>query len=240
MIISDFQLFGLSHIIGLTLTAIIVLIFLQHSNLQKFYQNRFIPKAFAISILLMIPYYQIDYLFVQNNWDPQYHLQLHLSNMILLAIALSFLTKIRIFQVIAFFWGLTGAFFSLLLPDLNQDFPSRDYIEFWAVHMIFVPMVFFIVYYRKLKIQYRDIYLASGFLLLYASIIYPINKHLGANYGYINQPPKFISEIQTWTYYNDFSYILISFVVITLLFHILYGLWKITKMSNYLQARSNN
>jgi hypothetical integral membrane protein (TIGR02206 family) len=219
---TEFKLFGVQHIISLLVTFGLALL-----NLKIIYLTYSKQKQLAIILgfflLSFYPIYQIYYIFFLKTWEIQTHLQLHLSNFIILFLALSLLFKNRVFFVIAFFWALAGGFSSVLFPDLKDGFPSINFLFFWASHSILLFLVFFLKNYRKeFMVKYQDIWVAFLAILTYVLIMLPVNQLLGSNYGYLRQKPPALNFLDKFGFANSPNYLLPLIFLILLLFHIVY------------------
>jgi hypothetical integral membrane protein (TIGR02206 family) len=218
----EFKLFGFQHILSLLITFGLTLFNLKIQFWSKSKQ-KILARILGFFLLSFYPIYQIYYIFVLKTWQTQVHLQLHLSNFIILFLALSLLFKNRIFFVIAFFWALAGGFSSVLFPDLKDGFPSINFLFFWISHSILLFLVFFLKNYRKeFLIKYQDTWLAFLAILVYVLVMFPVNQLLDSNYGYLMQKPPALNFLDKFGFANSPNYLLPLMFLILLLFHIVY------------------
>lgn len=219
---SEFKLFELQHILSLLVTLLLAL-----SNLKIRHVNNSKQKKLALILawflLSFYPIYQFYYLFVVKSWQIQTHLQLHISNFIILFLALSLLIKNRILFVLAFFWALSGGIASVLFPDLGDGFPSINFLFFWVSHCILLFLVFFIQNYRsEFKINYKDIWIAFVGMLVYTIIMLPINQMLQSNYGYLIEKPPALNFLNDYGFTDSPNYLLPLLLLILLIFHVVF------------------
>ena len=122
------NLLSLSHFLS-TLICILVIIYLPRYFINAAESKKNIFKL-ALLILVIIndgfDFYKTAYIF-ENPW--QRGLPLHMCDFSAYSILAYLFTKIRIFFVFAFFWGILGAGFALLTPDVIYGFPYFEYIQ---------------------------------------------------------------------------------------------------------------
>ena len=217
---SQFYLFGFQHILSLIVTFSLALTN-QKIRLWKISKQKKLAVILTWFLLSFYPIYQFYYIFVVKNWQIQTHLQLHISNFIILFLALALLIKNRILFVLAFFWALSGGFLSVLFPDLKDGFPTTNFIFFWVSHSILLFVVFFLKNYRsEFQIVYKDVWIAFAAMIVYILIMFPVNQILQANYGYLIQKPPALDFLDNFGFTTSPSYLLPLLAITLLVFHL--------------------
>lgn len=221
--------FGFSHWVGLLFSSGLLFLGFKCRSLSK--EVRILIRRVLAGVLFsFFIIYQIYNLFVIGSWSLQGQLPLHLTNFILawLILALTF-EKVRLFFVLAYFWGFSGGLGSILSPDISLDFPDVGYIFFWASHAPMLFAVAMIVFDTNFILKYTDIWMAFLFLLGYVVLIYPLNLALGANYGYLIRLPSNISFVNLLgqSFGNSPNYLLPLAILVLIAFHAVYLIYKL-------------
>ena len=122
------NLLSLSHILS-TLICILVIIYLPRYFISATKSKKDIFKLALLFLVIIndgFDFYKVAYIF-ENPW--QRGLPLHMCDFSAYSILAYLFTKIRIFFVFSFFWGILGAGFALLTPDVIYGFPYFEYIQ---------------------------------------------------------------------------------------------------------------
>ncbi|MGG4488008.1 TIGR02206 family membrane protein [Metabacillus idriensis] len=129
------------------------------------------------------------WLILNGTWNAAYTLPLELCSISLfLCFILLFTKSRRVFEVV-YFTGLAGAFFALLTPELNYNFPHLRFLHFFVTHSVIILTCFFFVCVEKYKVTFRSVLKTMGFLNAAAVIIFFINQTAGGNYMFLSRKP---------------------------------------------------
>ena len=222
------NLLSLSHFLS-TLICIFVIIYLPRYFINAAESKKNIFKL-ALLILVIIndgfDFYKVAYIF-ENPW--QRGLPLHMCDFSAYSILAYLFTKIRIFFVFAFFWGILGAGFALLTPDVIYGFPYFEYIQSHIGHSFILIGVSYALQVDNQKVIASDPFKILAITTILLAAIYAVNSIIGrgANYWYVNFKPEGDS-IMNWMrpepYHMIDIYILA--VVLCYLLYLTYALFN--------------
>ena len=154
-------------------------------------------------------------------------LPLHLCNLASLFIAIFFISKIRFFFNLSFFWGISGVLMALTQPDYPYDFPHLHFILFNFNHALLLFSIFFAFITLKnipdFKSYQDTIFYSIPIVLVVFSINLLINflsKNTVANYMYLIEFP--LGENLTRFMPDPPFHVLIFIPIALLLFSITY------------------
>jgi hypothetical integral membrane protein (TIGR02206 family) len=227
-------LLSLSHFLS-TLICILVIIYLPRYFINAAESKKNIFKL-ALLILVIIndgfDFYKTAYI-SENPW--QRGLPLHMCDFSAYSILAYLFTKIRIFFVFAFFWGILGAGFALLTPDVIYGFPHFEYIQSHIGHSFILIGVSFALQVDNQKVIASDPFKILAITTILLAAIYVVNSIIGrgANYWYVNFKPEGDS-IMNWMrpepYHMIDIYILA--VVLCYLLYLTYALFNKKTLKN--------
>ena len=228
-------LLSLSHFLS-TLICILVIIYLPRYFINAAESKKNIFKL-ALLILVIIndgfDFYKTAYI-SENPW--QRGLPLHMCDFSAYSILAYLFTKIRIFFVFAFFWGILGAGFALLTPDVIYGFPHFEYIQSHIGHSFILIGVSFVLQVDNQKVIASDPFKILAITTILLAAIYVVNSIIGrgANYWYVNFKPEGDS-IMNWMRpepYHMIDIYILAIVLCYLLYFIYYLFDKKNLKSN--------
>jgi hypothetical integral membrane protein (TIGR02206 family) len=228
-------LLSLSHFLS-TLICILVIIYLPRYFINAAESKKNIFKL-ALLILVIIndgfDFYKTAYI-SENPW--QRGLPLHMCDFSAYSILAYLFTKIRIFFVFAFFWGILGAGFALLTPDVIYGFPHFEYIQSHIGHSFILIGVSFALQVDNQKVIAADPFKILAITTILLAAIYVVNSIIGrgANYWYVNFKPEGDS-IMNWMRpepYHMIDIYILAIVLCYLLYFIYYLFDKKNLKSN--------
>ena len=149
------NLLSFSHILS-TLICILVIIYLPRYFITATQVKKDIFKLALLFLVIIndgFDFYKVGYIF-ENPW--QRGLPLHMCDFSAYSILAYLFTKIRIFFVFAFFWGILGAGFALLTPDVIYGFPYFEYIQSHIGHSFILIGVSYALQVDRQKIIRSD------------------------------------------------------------------------------------
>ncbi len=145
-------------------------------------------KAVAIILIaraiLVHPYVQYTV-----GWNMESSLPLHLCGLSAILSGIVLLVRKQLMFELLYFWGIPGAFHSLVTPEFTQGWHGLMFIEYYISHggiILSALMCTILLGLKPRKGSWWKIFLGSQILL---PIIGGINWLLGANYMYICAPP---------------------------------------------------
>ncbi|WP_191556300.1 YwaF family protein [Metabacillus idriensis] len=186
---NPFAAFSKVHLLSIFLLFLTVLVlFLFRKKLLNENRNRAARWILAGTGLVCELSYHL-WLTLNGTWNAAYTLPLELCSISLFLCIVLLLTKSRrVFEVV-YFIGLAGAFFALLTPELNYNFPHLRFLHFFITHSVIILTCFFFVWVEKYKVTFRSVLKTMGFLNAAAVLIYFINQTAGGNYMFLSRKP---------------------------------------------------
>ncbi|MDA9595018.1 TIGR02206 family membrane protein [SAR86 cluster bacterium] len=226
--VEEFKIFGFEHLLTIFLIICFSVLFpFLLKNLKTSSKSK-IALGLAIFIILnevIKPFYYPA--LYPERYDFLSTLPLHLCNLASLFIAIFFISKIRFFFNLSFFWGISGVLMALTQPDYPYDFPHLHFILFNFNHALLLFSIFF-AFITLNNIpdfkSYQDtIFYSIPIVLVVFSINLLINflsKNTVANYMYLIEFP--LGENLTRFMPDPPFHVLIFIPIALLLFSITY------------------
>jgi hypothetical integral membrane protein (TIGR02206 family) len=220
------NLLSFSHLFS-TLICILVIIYLPRYFINAAESKR---NIFKIALLFLViindgfDFYKVAYIF-ENPW--QRGLPLHMCDFSAYSILVYLFTKIRIFFVFAFFWGILGAGFALLTPDVIYGFPYFEYIQSHIGHSFILIGVSYALQVDNQKVTASDPFKILAITTILLAAIYVVNSIIGrgANYWYVNFKPEGDS-IMNWMRAEPYHMIDI-YILAVILCYVLYLIYTL-------------
>lgn len=216
----SFQLFGLPHLIALTLVVLVnaALIF----RGQQFPDRWRHPFRIALAAVLIVD--EIlwhGWNWATGQWTIQTMLPLHLCSLLVFLSALLLITKSYSLYEFVYFFGIAGASQALLTPDLGRyGFPHFRFFQAFVSHGSIVTAAVFMTaverYRPFLKSIWRIVLGGNIYLLLVAGV----NALIGSNYLFIAHKPdtaSLLDLLPPWPWYILFIEV-IAFTLVFLLY----------------------
>ena len=226
--VEEFKIFGFEHLLTIFLIISFSVLFpFLLRNLKTSSKSK-IALGLAIFIILnevIKPFYYPA--LYPERYDFLSTLPLHLCNLASLFIAIFFISKIRFFFSLSFFWGISGVLMALTQPDYPYDFPHLHFILFNFNHALLLFSIFFAFITLKnipdFKSYQDTIFYSIPIVLVVFSINLLINflsKNTVANYMYLIEFP--LGENLTRFMPDPPFHVLIFIPIALLLFSITY------------------
>ncbi|OUW82386.1 MAG: hypothetical protein CBD82_01655 [Gammaproteobacteria bacterium TMED222] len=226
--VEEFKIFGFEHLLTIFLIISFSILFpFLLRNLKTSSKSK-IALGLAIFIILnevIKPFYYPA--LYPERYDFLSTLPLHLCNLASLFIAIFFISKIRFFFNLSFFWGISGVLMALTQPDYPYDFPHLHFILFNFNHALLLFSIFFAFITLKnipdFKSYQDTIFYSIPIVLVVFSINLLINflsKNTVANYMYLIEFP--LGENLTRFMPDPPFHVLIFIPIALLLFSITY------------------
>lgn len=90
---------------------------------------------------------------------------------------------------ILYFWSMAGTVQALITPELDEGFPSFEFLRYFAMHGgIVIAMLYSIIVFR-IQINWKDFTNAIFYAQLYLIAIHIFNEIFRTNYSYTLQKP---------------------------------------------------
>ena len=226
--VEEFKIFEFEHLLTIFLIIFFSVFFPFLLRKLKKSSNSKIALGLAIFIILnevIKPFYYPA--LYPERYDFLSTLPLHLCNLASLFIAIFFISKIRFFFNLSFFWGISGVLMALTQPDYPYDFPHLHFILFNFNHALLLFSIFFAFITLKnipdFKSYQDTIFYSIPIVLVVFSINLLINflsKNTVANYMYLIEFP--LGENLTRFMPDPPFHVLIFIPIALLLFSITY------------------
>ena len=199
-----------------TIAVILFIVYLGKS-FQSNYNSK-LTKLIGILLLgrfILVHPYQY---FSLNIWSLQSSLPLHLCGLSAFLSGLLMFWKNQTAYECLFYWGLCGAFHSMLTPEFTNGIPGLLYYEYYISHggiILAALYLTFVIGMRPRERSWLKIFLYSQILI---PIIGIINILLNSNYLYLSTPPDANNPIINFIREQP-SFIYIVFIDLIALLH---------------------
>ena len=223
----EFQLFGFQHFVALL--AVVLTSAAAFGTGRSRYAKVFALLGglfFAVYGIVLWTYKLLDGL------DLDYDLPFQLCDLVFIFCLICFFSPRPLLLTLTTYWGLAGTLQALITPDVQQAFPSSEFIIFFVGHSAIVIAVFFLLGrspHPKLAglPGFRTAFL---YLLLYTVVTCGINKVLGVNYGYLCEKPRGASVLDAFGPWP--AYIFAGLGIALVLFLLIAGALKLLPLSS--------
>jgi hypothetical integral membrane protein (TIGR02206 family) len=184
--------------------------------------------AAAMGVLLLgVAFFSPVYQWVQGEWTAQSSLPLNLCSLSALLSGLVLLWRWQRVYEVLLYWGLSGATYSLITPEMTLGYSHWNLVDYYVSHagIIFSALYLSLVCgMRPGRGSWRKVFFFTQFVALAVGIV---DKLIGANYMYLMQKPAVPNPFFTgdWPWY-----ILVLEVALLLHFYVIYRLFRRPKM----------
>jgi hypothetical integral membrane protein (TIGR02206 family) len=172
-----------------------------------------------LGVALFSPLYQ----WALGEWTPQSSLPLNLCSLSALLSGIVLLRPTQGAFEILLYWGLSGATYSLITPEMTLGYSDWNLVDYYVSHagIIFSGLYLSLVCgMRPGRGSWQKVFLLTQFVALVVGIV---DKLVGANYMYLMQKPAvsnpFFAGEWPW-------YILVLEVALLLHFYVIYLLFR--------------
>ncbi len=165
-------------------------------------------------------------LILEGHYDVLIDLPLYLCDLAAITLPFVLYRQNRKWIGILYFWAMAGTFQALITPDVEQGFPSFTFFRYFLMHGGIVAAILFTVIVFRIRITWRDFFLAILYAQVYLLGIHLLNQFLGSNYSYTVQKPPgptVLDYMGAWPWYIFWGEILM--IVLFLLLMIPF-VWK--------------
>jgi hypothetical integral membrane protein (TIGR02206 family) len=124
-----------------------------------------------------------------QNWSISHSLPLHMCGISGLLSGLLFFWRNQLAFEILVYWGLSGAFHSIITPELTRGFSVPLTVEYYIVHAGIMAASLYMIFSQNMKLRKQSwlkVFLITQPVLL---VVGTINHFTGGNYMYLCQKP---------------------------------------------------
>lgn len=185
---SEFQTFGLPHIIAMVLTLAlpILLARLAHSHAVASAIAFLLAGALLLNEVVHWVYKLVEVGFIRY---LQYHLPLHLCEISILLMAATLLFRNQRIYEIVYFWGLVGSVNAVITPSIEEGFPGYLFFQFFITHSGIVVGILYATWGLGMRPSLSGLFRAFVYINLFAVTVGMLNFLTGSNYMFLSQPP---------------------------------------------------
>jgi hypothetical integral membrane protein (TIGR02206 family) len=194
--------YGGLHLAAVSICALLVAGFVMTARALAAPQEAALRRAFGVSAVVYWIAYNIWW--NRHELDPATGLPLHICDLNGLVAPLALLTGRRWLRATLYFWTFALTLQAFIQPTLTHGPASPVFWFFWAAHSIVVASAVYDLSVLGFRPQWRDLGRAYVVSALYAAVIVPVDLLLGANYGFIGNPPPgvgippFVDALGPW------------------------------------------
>lgn len=139
-----------------------------------------------------------------GDWDPRNDLPLDLCNLLaLIAPLYTWSPRLAVHEVV-YYMVMAGTLQAVLTPHLTAGYGHRTFFKYWIVHAGLIVLVIYESVALSLYPTAIGILTAFAATLGYIAVAIPINRWLGANYGYVSAKPptaSLLDHLGPWPWY---------------------------------------
>ena len=196
-----FHPFGLTHVAAVAgLTLVIVTLVRTGRTLTGKYLQRFERVIASLVLALWLAYIGWDSL--HGSFDVAYSLPLQLCDFVALVAGAAFVSRNRVLQALAYFWGLALSTQALITPDVAGEPTSITFAAFWLYHAFVVGAGVYVVAVHGFRPRVRDLLTAQALGIVWAVSVFVLDVATGWNYGYLGRStpsvPSLIDHLGPW------------------------------------------
>lgn len=219
-----FVLFGPAHLAALAVIALMCV--LVPLGVRRFAGASERTLAITLGVLLIVYEFAKSAARVVVYDQPlAANLPLHLCSAEVLLVGWMLLRRSYAAFEVAYFWGMAGTLQALLMPDIQDGFPTFAFLTFFIGHgaaLLGVALALIVYRFRPTWRSLRRTFIVTIFFAVPVSIV---NVVLDTNYLYLMQKPAAASILDTfgpWPFYIPWLVLLavVSCVVVYLPFAI--------------------
>ena len=208
--------------VSLAVLLLIFLVWLSNKKLSEIQKNK-VFKAMGFVVCGFVVVYQ--FIKFESGYDIAEDLPLFLCG--LMGLIIPFFTTTRkywMFEILVF-WVLAGTIQSVITPDIDEAFPTFNFIRYWVVHLGLIMIMLYAFFVFKMKPTLKSVFKSFGALQIYVVSMFLINYLLGSNYFYLNRKPEATTLLDL---FGDWPiYLLVTELIILPFFFLIYFLFNL-------------
>ena len=115
---------------------------------------------------------------------------LNLTDLASVSTACAFWSQRQWAFALVYYWGLVLSAQALISPALQgPDFPSLQFLGFWAIHLLVVWAAIYLTWGRGMRPTWRSYRFVVVVTAVWAAVTLTFNSIAGTNYGFLNGKP---------------------------------------------------
>ncbi|MEP7345556.1 MAG: TIGR02206 family membrane protein, partial [Gemmatimonadaceae bacterium] len=183
---NSFRLFGPTHAAALAGLALVIFVLVRTGRtLRGRNQRRFERVIASLVLALWLSYIGWDSL--HGSFDISHSLPLQLCDFVALVAGAAFVSRNRVVQALAYFWGLALSTQALITPDVAGGPTSITFAAFWLYHAFVVGAGVYVVAVHDFRPTRRDLLTAQALGVVWAVAVFSLDAMTGWNYGYLGR-----------------------------------------------------
>ncbi len=209
-----FEMFSLSHLMALSLTAVSA--FILYIIRMRIKENIRLERIirYSLVVILLVGEILLEYWYIiTGKWKIEHGLPLQLCDFsILMSILMLILRSYRIFEIV-YFTGIGGALVAIISPELWLGFPHFRFYHFFVSHAAIILTSLYMVFIKGFCPRFISIGKMLIFINVFGGLVFMINHWIDANYMFISKPTynnTFLNHLGPYPWY------LFSLEIITL------------------------
>lgn len=128
-------------------------------------------------------------------------LPLYNCRVAIISLAVGLLLNNKKLKVLAVYWGGFGTIFALLSPGTDPfSFPHYTKISYFLGHVLLAYGVVYILSVEEFKLNIKNLKGVLIFTNIYHSIVFFIDRIIGANYCYLINSPVALTKMSQFLY----------------------------------------
>jgi hypothetical integral membrane protein (TIGR02206 family) len=214
-----FELFGIPHVIALSVLLAFNLILLQSKHARED-QKESIRWALALALVVNETAWHIWNAAV-GRWSIQSMLPLHLCSALVWVGALMLVTRNYRMYEFMYLLGIGGAIQALATPDLGiYGFPHFRFFQTFISHGLIITSAIYMTVVEGFRPTWKSLLRVALWMNIYVVIVYFINDAIGSNYLMVNakpNTPSLLDLLPPWPVYILYMEV-IGFITVFLLY----------------------
>lgn len=180
-----FQLFGPGHLGAL---GVIVLACIVITGALRSSQEGRVRRGAAVGIAALLVVYA-RLVASRPGFEAIDWLPLHLCDFSIFLAGWALWTRGQSTYELTGFWGMTGTLLAMITPSLYSDFPSPEFVVYFAAHGSVVLAAVGLTFGAGMRPRPSGMWRALGWLNVYAAAVALVNVALDANYLWLRRKP---------------------------------------------------
>jgi hypothetical integral membrane protein (TIGR02206 family) len=214
-----FELFGIPHVIALSVLLAFNLILLQSKHARED-QKKSIRWALALALVVNETAWHV-WNGAVGRWSIQSMLPLHLCSALVWIGALMLVTRNYRMYEFMYLLGIGGAIQALATPDLGiYGFPHFRFFQTFISHGLIITSAIYMTVVEGFRPTWKSLLRVALWMNIYVVIVYFINDAIGSNYLMINakpNTPSLLDLLPPWPIYILYMEV-IGFITVFLLY----------------------
>ena len=193
-----FSLFSFQHLVAVFITVLSIYIFLR--ILERCDPEK-LKRRFNVPLAILLVFQNILWriiFFARGDFDVKCDLPLHVCSVTQFLLAYHLVRPSKTVFNVTYYWVIAGSTFALVIPDLQEGFPSVRFFEMFASHGLSIFTVLYLMIIQKNFPTNNSYWTAFAALNILALIDAPVNIITKGNYLYLRSVPEVDFEPINW------------------------------------------